>query len=70
MFQKSLCFFLVAVAGGVGFICALDPSDGAVLWYTEMNGMTKALTLMKLQKKWCALDLKVLVLNSFNSNLG
>eukprot|EP00434_Breviolum_minutum_P045589 symbB.v1.2.040910.t1/scaffold7643.1/size10096/1 len=39
-------------AGGVGFICALDPSDGSVLWYTEMNGMTKALTLMKLQKKW------------------
>ncbi len=63
-------FFLVAIAGGVGFICALDPSDGSVLWYTEMNGMTKALTLMKLQKKWWTLDLKLSVLNSFNSKLG
>ena len=33
-------------AGGVGFVSALNPSDGSVLWVTEIDGMAKTLTLI------------------------
>ncbi|CAL1162730.1 unnamed protein product [Cladocopium goreaui] len=33
-------------AGGVGFISALDPREGSILWHTQLDGMVKALTLI------------------------
>eukprot|EP00438_Fugacium_kawagutii_P017504 Skav206892 [mRNA] locus=scaffold2387:118488:130753:+ [translate_table: standard] len=36
---------------GVGFITALNPHDGSVLWHTEIDGMAKALTLITEEKR-------------------
>lgn len=33
-------------AGGVGFVCAVEPWSGQRLWLCELKGMAKALTLI------------------------
>ena len=35
-----------SLSGGVGFISALDPREGSILWHTQLDGMVKALTLI------------------------
>lgn len=43
----SLCKDTTRIfAAGLGFVCALNPGDGQILFLTEMSGLPRALTLI------------------------